>query len=290
MEAGEAADRAAAFLCRSLACPVGALHVVHPDGVFRLLGQHGLAEAAPSSRPGEGLAGQAVLHGEITVVQAPADHLRIRSGLVDGTPRAIALVPLLRNGQVTGLLELASLQPWEERATELLASGRETLAIAIEVARGREELRALLEETERQRGALEEKNAALVDTRRRLEQQADELTRASAYKSQFLANMSHELRTPLNAIIGFAELLHDEEVGPLQEQQKDFLGDVLRSGRHLLQLINDMLDLSKVEAGKLEFRPERVDLTKLVDEVLAVLRTAASARRARLSWDIDPSL
>ena len=290
LEPREAADRAAAFLCRYLACPVGALHVAHPDGVFRLLGQHGLAEAAPPFRAGEGLAGQAVLRSEITVVQAPADHLRIRSGLVEGTPRAIALVPLLRSGQVTGLLELASLQPWEERATELLASVRETLAIAIEVARGREELRALLAETERQRGALEEKNTALVDTRRRLEQQADELIRASAYKSQFLANMSHELRTPLNAIIGFAELLHDEEVGPLEQQQKEFLGDVLRSGRHLLQLINDVLDLSKVEAGKVEFRPERVDAERLVSEVLAILRTTAATKRVQIQHQVDPAL
>jgi phosphoglycerate-specific signal transduction histidine kinase len=141
-----------------------------------------------------------------------------------------------------------------------------------------------------QRGALEEKNAALLDTRRRLEQQADELTKASAYKSQFLANMSHELRTPLNAIIGFAELLHDEEVGPLQEQQKEFLGDVLRSGRHLLQLINDVLDLSKVEAGKLDFRPERVDPERLISEVLAILRTTASTRRVQIDSQVDGAL
>jgi CheY-like chemotaxis protein/anti-sigma regulatory factor (Ser/Thr protein kinase) len=100
--------------------------------------------------------------------------------------------------------------------------------------------------------------------------------------------MSHELRTPLNGIIGFAQLLHDEEAGPLLEQQKDFLSDVLRSGRHLLQLINDVLDLSKVEAGKLEFRPERVDLAKLVGEVLAVLRTAS--QRVQVQSTIDPAL
>ncbi len=292
LEPKEAADRAVSFLCSYLGCVVGALHAAEADGVFRLIGQHALSETEPlaSFRPGEGLAGEAALQQEITIVRSPADQLRIRSGLAEGTPHSIALVPLLRGGRVTGLLELASLWPWEGQATELLLSVRETLAIALEVSRGRAELRALLAETELQRGSLEEKNLALVDVRRRLEQQAEELTRASAYKSQFLANMSHELRTPLNAIIGFTQLLHDEEVGPLEEQQKEFLGDVLRSGRHLLQLINDVLDLSKVEAGKLEFRPERVDLTKLVDEVLAVLRTAASARRARLSWDIDPSL
>jgi signal transduction histidine kinase/CheY-like chemotaxis protein/HAMP domain-containing protein len=290
MEPKEAADRAVTFLCSYLGCVVGALHAAGADGVFRVIGQHALAAAEPiaSFRPGEGLAGEAVLRPEITVVRSPLEQLRIRSGLVEGTPHSVALVPLLRAGKVTGLLELASLWPWESQATELLMSVRETLAIALEVSRGRAELRALLDETERHRGALEEKNTALIDIRGRLELQADELTKASAYKSQFLANMSHELRTPLNGIIGFAQLLHDEEAGPLLEQQKDFLRDVLRSGRHLLQLINDVLDLSKVEAGKLEFRPERIDLGKLVGEVLAVLRTAS--QRVRVESAIDPAV
>ncbi len=299
LEPREVADRAVSFLCRYLDCPVGALYTADPDGVFRVLGRHALSaeEEVPGFRPGEGLVGQAALQAGITVVHAPADQLRVRSGLAEGSPRSIVLVPLLRVGKVTGVLEVVSLRPWQAPSTELLASVRESIAIALEAARGRAELRALLAETqqqtrelEAQRGALEEKNAALVDTRGRLEQQAEELTRASAYKSQFLANMSHELRTPLNAIIGFAELLHDEEVGPLEAQQKEFLGDVLRSGRHLLQLINDVLDLSKVEAGKLDFRPERVKPGKLVSEVLAILRTTAATRRVRVQARVDPAL
>ena len=286
----EAADRAVSFLCDYLGCPVGALHIADADGIFRLLGRYAMATEVEPFRPGEGLAGEAALRHEVTVVQASGGGLHIRSGLIEGTAKSLALVPLLRNGRVIGVLELASLHPWEARATELLLSARETLAIALEVARGRAELRSLLSETELQRGALEEKNAALVDTRRRLEQQTDELTRASAYKSQFLANMSHELRTPLNAIIGFAQLLHDEEVGPLEDQQKDFLNDVLRSGRHLLQLINDVLDLAKVEAGKIEFRPEPIDPSKVVVEVLAVLRTTAATGRVEVHSEIDPAL
>ena len=78
---------------------------------------------------------------------------------------------------------------------------------------------------------------------------------ATVAKSRFLASVSHELRTPLNGIIGFSELLHDGKLGPLGEDQVDVLGDILASARHLLQLINDILDLSKVEAGKMEFRP-----------------------------------
>ena len=113
---------------------------------------------------------------------------------------------------------------------------------------------------------------------------------ASRLKSEFLANMSHELRTPLNAIIGFAELMHDGKVGPISDQHKDFLGDILMSGRHLLLLINDVLDLSKVEAGKMEIHPEPVDLEALVLEVHASLQGLTAPKQIRLKTDIDRSL
>src|SRR5947208_3877253 len=140
LEPREVADRALSVLCRSLQCPVGALYSADPDGAFQLLGRHAVSPGAGglSFRPGEGLAGQAALQTEITVVQAPADQLRITSGLAEGSPRAIALVPLIRFGKVTAILELVSLQPWSELPTELLASARETVAIALDVARGRD--------------------------------------------------------------------------------------------------------------------------------------------------------
>src|SRR6185369_1549534 len=80
---------------------------------------------------------------------------------------------------------------------------------------------------------------------------------ATVAKSRFLASVSHELRTPLNGIIGFSELLYDGRIGALQDEQREVMGDILTSSRHLLQLINDILDLSKIEAGRMEFRPER---------------------------------
>ena len=83
---------------------------------------------------------------------------------------------------------------------------------------------------------------------------------ANRLKSEFLANMSHELRSPLNGIIGFAELMHLGKVGPVSPEHKEYLGDILTSSRHLLQLINDILDLAKVESGKMEFHPEKIDL------------------------------
>jgi protein-histidine pros-kinase len=123
-----------------------------------------------------------------------------------------------------------------------------------------------------------------------LQAQSRRANEANRLKSEFLANMSHELRTPLNAIIGFAELIHDGKVGPVRGDQKEFLGDILSSSRHLLQLINDVLDLSKVEAGKMEFRPERVDVAKLVGEVRDILRSIAAAKRIRVEAHVDPGL
>jgi PAS domain S-box-containing protein len=123
-----------------------------------------------------------------------------------------------------------------------------------------------------------------------LEAQNQRVMEATRLKSEFLANMSHELRTPLNGIIGFAEILHDGRVGPLTAEQKLFLGDVLSSGQHLLRLINDILDLSKVEAGKLEFRPESLSLERVIGEVLGVLRATINARGVQVTIEVDPRL
>ena len=123
-----------------------------------------------------------------------------------------------------------------------------------------------------------------------LELQNRRIKEANRLKSEFLANMSHELRTPLNAIIGFAELLYDGQVDTSSPQHKEFLGDILSSGRHLLQLINDVLDLAKVEAGKMEFRPETVDLGRLFNEVTAILRTGAAQKQIRLEVDLDRTM
>jgi len=128
-----------------------------------------------------------------------------------------------------------------------------------------------------------------ITERRRLEEQRRRsLQEASRLKSEFLANMSHELRTPLNAIIGFAELMHDGKVGPLAPDQKEYLGDILTSSRHLLRLINDVLDLSKIEAGKMEFQAEPVDLARIAGEVRDILRSLAASRRIAMSVETAP--
>jgi signal transduction histidine kinase/CheY-like chemotaxis protein/CHASE3 domain sensor protein len=117
-----------------------------------------------------------------------------------------------------------------------------------------------------------------------------QIQEASRLKSQFLANMSHELRTPLNAIIGFSELMHDGKAGVPTAEQKEYLGDILSSSHHLLQLINDVLDLSKVEAGKMELFPMPLDLERVAGEVRNILRTLAAQKRITIEVRVDPAL
>jgi PAS domain S-box-containing protein len=121
-------------------------------------------------------------------------------------------------------------------------------------------------------------------------QDKNELEHAGRMKSEFLANMSHELRTPLNGIIGFSEFLVDEKPGKLNDKQKEYLNDILNSGRHLLQLINDVLDLSKVEAGKMELFPETFTLSKAVDEVCAIVSPLAKTKNITIHSEIAPQV
>jgi signal transduction histidine kinase len=190
------------------------------------------------------------------------------------------------------------------------------------VAHGGDELGLLVQTFNHMLDQIQEVDAALQAARGHLELQVDERTRdlqreiadrklleeelrrknaelqeqsrwvqnASRLKSEFLANMSHELRTPLNSIIGFAELMHRGKVGPVSAEHEEYLGDILTSSKHLLQLINDVLDLAKVESGKMDFRPESVDLAKLAGEVRDILRGIAAGKRLRVHIDIDPEI
>lgn len=124
----------------------------------------------------------------------------------------------------------------------------------------------------------------------RLEADNRRVLETSRLKSQFMANMSHELRTPLNAVIGFAELLHTGAVAADSPRQREYLGHIASSGRHLLQVINDVLDLSKIEAGKFDFRAEALDLPALVHEVLATLAVDVETKKLAISAEVAAEL
>src|SRR5450631_3819439 len=133
-----------------------------------------------------------------------------------------------------------------------------------------------------------------VTDRRRIERTLQEknveLEHASRMKSEFLATMSHELRTPLNSVIGFSEALKDGLVGELTDSQKEYIGDIFTSGQHLLSLINDILDLSKVEAGMMNLEIEAVDVNKLLSNALSIVREKAAERRISLDLELDNNL
>jgi protein-histidine pros-kinase len=118
------------------------------------------------------------------------------------------------------------------------------------------------------------------------EEQNRRLEEASRLKSEFLANMSHELRTPLNGIIGFAQLMHDGKVGPVSAEHHEYLGDILASARHLLQIINDVLDLAKLESGKIELRQDLVEMDRVIREARDILRTVAAKKRLDVRVEI----
>ncbi|MEO6519786.1 MAG: response regulator, partial [Pseudoxanthomonas sp.] len=123
-----------------------------------------------------------------------------------------------------------------------------------------------------------------------LQEKNIELERASRMKSEFLATMSHELRTPLNAIIGFSEVLKDGLIGPMSDTQQEYMGDIFNSGQHLLSLINDILDLSKVEAGMMALELEPVDVSSLLSDSLAIVREKAAAQHLHLELEVDDGL
>jgi CheY-like chemotaxis protein/HAMP domain-containing protein len=271
LEPAELAQRAIEVLTAYLDVPAAAFYRFEPDGTLRALVHYGGGcDEGDANRacfkPGEGLVGRAAQQTDLlTVADLPENYSRIRSGLGEAPPRQLVFVPLLLAGKPTGVLEVASWRELPPEHLELLRSIRESFAIAVEAASSRAALRELLAKTQAQARELAEKNAELNEARSGLEQKAEELKAVSTYKSQFLANMSHELRTPLNSMLLLSNLLADNEGGNLTPKQVEFCRTIHGAGKDLLSLINQVLDLAKIESGRQELQVERVVLADLLE-------------------------
>lgn len=264
------------FLSRYIDAAVGALYVVQ-DGKLQRVAEYAYdpehLQSARSLEVGTGLVGQAALERRMMALEdLPAGYLKVTSALGDTTPRAVLIVPVEDSGLLNGMIELGFLRPLREQDSELLRRIAPGIGSAIEAARYRQRLQKVLAETQR----------------------ADELQRASRYKSEFLANMSHELRTPLNSSLILAKLLADNPAGNLSEEQVQFARSIYSAGNDLLTLINDILDISKVEAGKLEVHPELTILARLVDGMKSLFLPQAMEKAlsfsVELADDLPPTL
>jgi len=176
----------------------------------------------------------------------------------------------------------------EDHIVESMKSGAADYLVKDRLLRLGPAVQRALDEGEKRRQKISSEQA-LQRKNANLEEQYLRAQAASRMKSIFLANMSHELRSPLTAVIGFAELLVDGKVGSLNAQQQDFTEDILANGKHLLSLVNDVLDLARVESGTMAFHPERICLPDLIRETIAGLRLIAAERNITLTTDVQMS-
>ncbi|MGW2314085.1 HAMP domain-containing protein, partial [Actinomadura luteofluorescens] len=275
---------------------------------------------------GEGLVGQAAQERRpLLIADAPADYVKIGSGLGESSPVNIIVLPIVFEDEVLGAIELASFGRFTDVHLAFFSQLIETIGVTLNAIRANTRTEALLgesqrlaqelqersDELQRQQGELrhsntelEEKAALLAQqnraieiqnfqieqARRTLEERAEQLAISSRYKSEFLANMSHELRTPLNSLLVLAKLLSENQDGNLTGKQVEFARTIHESGTDLLVLINDILDLAKVEAGKMEAHPQRLSVSALVDYVDATFRPLSVDKGLQFGVEVAPDV
>jgi PAS domain S-box-containing protein len=262
VDLGETLQAAAVALAAELEGNNVALLLLHPESdTLRMAASVGYPPGVVKDlriRLGEGITGWVAQHGEPALV--PDVRLDPRYIEVGPDTRSELCVPLAAGPLVIGILNVESpqLDAFTDDDQRLLSTLASNLTVLIERARLFEEVEAARNESQQRADALEEANVRLRELDR--------------LKSEFLANMSHELRTPLNSVIGFSEVLIDGLVGEVTSEQEECLGNIRSSGKHLLALVNDILDLSKIEAGRMELEMATFDVAELLAEVEVTIR------------------
>ena len=308
---GEMAAKVLGFMVTYLKAGVGALYLFDEGAVKLTLAATYAAsrdlKPGEQFRLGEGAIGQAAREQKIIcLTDVPPGYLPIGSALGGATPKVVSAIPLLHGNRLVGVIEIGSFRDFSDIEMSFVELARETIAIAIEANQAHQQTAELLEETEQQaeelrvqQEELQQSNEELEERAQLLEQQREtlriksqeieaasltlqekvaELERVSTYKSEFLANMSHELRTPLNSLMILSSLLKQNKDGNLNEKQVEYAATINSAGMDLLNLINDILDLSKVEAGQMQFNFAALPVRDLCDSLRATFDPLAGQK------------
>ncbi|HEX3129468.1 MAG TPA: HAMP domain-containing protein, partial [Thermoanaerobaculia bacterium] len=277
------------------------------------------ADQAERIRVGQGLVGQCALEKQRMVLsEVPGDYTRIQSSLGEASPASVVVLPVLFEGETKAVVELASLYPFTETHLAFLEQLTQSIGVVLntieatmrtenlleqsqqltlelqtrqtELQRTNEELASKAKQLAEQNVEVERKNKEVEQARRALEEKAAELALTSKYKSEFLANMSHELRTPLNSILILGQELAGNSGGNLTTKQVEFARNIHSAGTDLLTLINDILDLSKIESGTVTVEAEEITFNSLRDSVERTFHHIAESKNLPFYVDVNPGL
>jgi signal transduction histidine kinase/ActR/RegA family two-component response regulator len=288
----------------------GAFFHVETEGeevLLKLIGSYAFKnpESAPVYRLKEGLIGQCGYEKKrIMITQASNADLRISTSFVQTQLSNVVLLPVLFEGELKAVIELASLQPLGPNCIQFLDQLSESIGVIMnmisssmrteillqELKRSNVELETQAKELEDKAKLLQIKNSEIELASRALEEKALQLTMISNYKSEFLANMSHELRTPLNSLLILSKSLADNKEKNLTPVQVTYAKTVNSAGQDLLALINEILDLSKVEAGKMQIDPARFNVQDLIDHLQLTFRPVAEQKNLEFQIQTDPDV
>ncbi|HCF28636.1 MAG TPA: two-component system sensor histidine kinase/response regulator [Cyanobacteria bacterium UBA11049] len=310
------------YIATRLNAQVGAIYLGNENKQFRLISSYAYTKRKNLSNEfklGEGIVGQAALEKKtILITNIPSDYIAITSGLGEAVPRNLIVVPLIYRDVVEGVIEIASFQEITDIQIEFLNQVAEGIAIAFHSNRSRAKIQQLLEESQvqseelqaqqeelrqtneelhekanlllKQNQEVEKKNREIEQAQAALEEKAEQLALTSKYKSEFLANMSHELRTPLNSLLILSKLLSENKEANLTSKQVEYASTIYTAGTDLLNLINEILDLAKIESGTMTLEIGEVVLTALRDDIERNFRHVAQSKGVGFTIELDTNL